>query len=104
MIRSLIATAFVVFLVIVLALTGLRFLALLANANRDGDLIHDLYRYSEFCVKPFFSVFGLKNRDVDGGGTFEPASLIAFFVYLVVGGLAGSALSGMFADRFRRTA
>ena len=101
MIRSLIVTAFAVFLVIVLALTGLRFLALLANANRESEFIHDLYRYSEFWVKPFFSMFGLKNQAVDGGGTFEPASLIAFCVYLIIGGLVESALSGMFYNRFR---
>jgi hypothetical protein len=103
MIRSLVLTAFTVLFVIVLALTGLRFLALLADANRDSELIHDLYRYSEFWVKPFFSMFGLKNQAVDGRGTFEPASLIAFCVYLVIGGLVESALSGMFYDRFRTT-
>ena len=78
MLRGLVLTAFTVFLAIVLTLTGVRFVALLVDANRDSELVHDLYRYSEFWVKPFFDIFGLKNEAVDGGGTFEPASLIAY--------------------------
>ena len=94
MLRGLVLTAFTVLLAIVLTLTGLRFLALLVDANRDSELVHDLYRYSEFWVKPFFNIFGLENEAVDGGGTFEPASLIAFFFYLVVGAFIEGILSG----------
>jgi hypothetical protein len=99
MFRGLILTAFAVFLAIVLTLTGLRFLALLVDANRDSELVHDLYRYSEFWVKPFFNIFGLKNEATDNGGTFEPASLIAFFFYFVVGAFIGGILSGGFFPR-----
>ena len=84
---------------IVLTLTGLRFLALLVDANRDSELIQKLYDYSEFWVEPFFNIFGLENQAVDGGGTFEPASLIAFVVYLLIGGFIASILTGTFYNR-----
>jgi hypothetical protein len=99
MIRSLLVTALTVLLAIVLTLTGLRFLALLVDANRDSDLVQELYRYSEFWVEPFFNIFGLENQAVDGGGTFEPASLIAFLVYLVIGAFVGGILTGSFNNR-----
>jgi hypothetical protein len=67
-------------------LTGGRFLALLADANRDSEIIDRLYRHSDFWVKPFFGMFDLENEVVNStGGVFEPASLIAFAVYLVAG-------------------
>ena len=67
-------------------LTGGRFLALLAGANRDSDLIQGLYDVSEFWVEPFFNLFGLSDKAVQNtGGVFEPASLIAFMVYLMIG-------------------
>ena len=94
MLRGLVLTAFSVLLAVVLTLVGLRFLALLVDANRASTLVHDLYRYSEFWVKPFVNVFGLKNQAVDGGGTFEPASLLAFVVYLVIGAFVESILTG----------
>ncbi|MEX0682381.1 MAG: hypothetical protein WD904_09720 [Dehalococcoidia bacterium] len=97
--RSLILTAWTVLVAIVLTLVGLRFLALLADANRDSELVSELYRYSEFWVKPFFEMLSLKNEAVDGGGTFEPASLLAFVVYLIIGGVVGSFLSGSFYAR-----
>jgi hypothetical protein len=90
-----------VLLAVVLTLVGLRFLALLVDANRDSHLVHDLYRYSEFWVKPFFNVFGWNNQAADGGGTFEPASMLAFVVYLVIGALAESMLTGGFYNRTR---
>lgn len=86
---------------ILLLLVGGRFLALLADANRDSELIDRLYRYSEFWVSPFFNMFGLSNEGVDGGGTFEPASLIAFVVYLVVGLFVMALINGAFIGRFR---
>lgn len=94
MFRSLLLTALTVLLAIVLTLTGLRFLALLVDANRDSELIQKLYDWSEFWVEPFFNIFGLENQAVDGGGTFEPASLIAFVTYLVIGAFVGMILSG----------
>ena len=103
MLRGLVLTGFSVLLAVVLTLVGLRFLALLADANRDSQLIHDLYRYSEFWVKPFFNVFGLKNEAVDGGGTFEPASLLAFVVYLVIGVFVEGILTGGVYSRRRTT-
>lgn len=94
MFRGLVLTAWSVFMAIVLTLVGLRFLALLAGANGDSELIHDLYRYSEFWVKPFFNIFGFDNEAVDGGGTFEPASALAFITYLIVGMFVGNILAG----------
>lgn len=86
MIRSLIITIFTLFWAAVLVLTGGRFLALLLDANRDSEIIDRLYRHSDFWVKPFFGMFDLANKAVeDTGGVFEPASLIAFVVYLVAG-------------------
>jgi hypothetical protein len=92
--RGLAVFLFSLFWGFVLLLVGGRFLALLANANRDSELIDGLYDWSEFWVEPFFTVFNLSNEAVEGGGTFEPASLIAFVVYLVVGMLIMSLLSG----------
>ncbi|MGB2695614.1 MAG: hypothetical protein WBD55_10580, partial [Dehalococcoidia bacterium] len=66
-------------------LVGGRFFALLANANRDSDITERLYRYSDFRVKPFFGMFDFSNHAVDGGGVFEPASLLALTVYVVSG-------------------
>jgi len=86
MLRSVIVTVFTLFWLAVLVLTGGRFLALLFDANRDSEIIDRLYRHSDFWVKPFFGMFDLANKAVeDTGGVFEPASLIAFVVYLVGG-------------------
>lgn len=99
MFRSLIITALTVLLAIVLTLTGLRFLALLVDANRDSELVQTLYDWSEFWVEPFFNIFGLENQAVDGGGTFEPASLIVFVAYLLIGAFVGSILTGGLYNR-----
>ena len=100
--RGLLLTIFAVFWAFILLLTGGRFLALLANANRDSDLIDGLYELSEFWVEPFFNVFGLTNKAVeDTGGVFEPTSLIAFVVYLVIGAIIWTFLSGVAFARFR---
>jgi hypothetical protein len=101
MLRGFVLTAFTVLAAVVLTLVGLRFVALLADANRDSELVHDLYRYSDFWVKPFFNVFGLENQAVDGGGTFEPASGIAFLTYLVIAMFVGGILSGGLYGRWR---
>jgi hypothetical protein len=93
---------FAIFWAIILVLTGGRFLALLAGANPDSDLIKGLYDLSEFWVQPFFNLFGLSNKAVDDtGGVFEPASLLAFLVYLVIGAFVYAILSGAAFARFR---
>lgn len=85
---------------IVMFLAGARFLALLANANRESELIDGLYRYSEFWVEPFFNMFGLSNEGV-GGGTLEPASALAFIVYLLIGVFALTFLNATLLARLR---
>ena len=103
MLRGVVTTIFGVFWAIILVLTGGRFLALLANANRDSDLVSWLYRHSDFWVKPFFGMFNLANKAVgDNGGVFEPASFIAFIVYLLAGLLVMAILNsqtGRFHNR-----
>ncbi len=103
MLRGVVTTIFGVFWAIVLVLVGGRFLALLANANRDSDLVSWLYRHSDFWVKPFFGMFNLANKAVgDSGGVFEPASFIAFIVYLLAGLLVMAILNsqtGRFHNR-----
>ena len=103
MLRSLVVTIISIIWVCVLALTGARFLALLAGANRDSEVVSWLYRHSDFWVKPFFGRFGLANKAVENtGGVFEPASLLAFIVYLVGGLLVLSLLGNTFSFRPRR--
>jgi hypothetical protein len=83
------------FLAFLLFMTGGRFLLLLFNANRDNDIVHWILSRSDYWVKPFFNIFHLTNKAVgDTGGVVEPASLIAFIVYLVVGSLALALLNG----------
>ena len=101
MFRNLVITIFAVFWTIVLTLVGGRFLALLAGANRDSELVQKLYDWSEFWVEPFFNMFDLTNEAVDGGGTFEPASLLAFAVYFLAGLLVMALLSGAMFTRLR---
>ena len=70
----------------ILFLVGGRFLALLADANRESEIVDRLYRHSDFWVKPFFDMFDWSNEVVDStGGVFEPASMLAFIVYFVAG-------------------
>jgi hypothetical protein len=45
MLRGVVTTIFGIFWAIVLGLTGGRFLALLANANRNSELVSWLYRH-----------------------------------------------------------
>jgi hypothetical protein len=100
--RGLLVTIFAVLWAFLLLLVGGRFFALLINANRDSDLVDGLYDLSEFFVEPFFNVFGLTNKAVeDTGGTFEPASLVAFVFYLIVGAIVWVIISGAALARFR---
>lgn len=103
MLRGLISTVLGLFWAAVLVLTGGRFLALLFNANRDSEIIDRLYRYSDFWVKPFFNMFDLANKAVNNtGGVFEPASLIAFIVYFLIGAIVLSVLSSFAFPTTRR--
>ena len=99
--RSLIITVLTVLWAIVLVLVGGCFLALLVGANQDSELVQKLYDWSEFWVEPFFNIFGWQNKAVEGGGTFEPASLVAFIVYFLVGSIVYALLSGGPFARFR---
>lgn len=86
MFRGLISTLFALGWAAVLVLVGGRFIALLADANRDSEIIDRLYRHSDFWVKPFFGMFDLANKSVsETGGVFEPASFIALIAYFVIG-------------------
>jgi hypothetical protein len=100
--RTIVLMLFAIFWAALLVLTGGRFLALLAGANPDADLTKALYDASEFWVEPFFNLFGLSNKAVENtGGTFEPAALIAFVVYLVIGAFVYVILSGAAFARLR---
>jgi hypothetical protein len=92
--RGLVLRILTVLWAIVLVLVGLRFLALLLGVNAESDLVQLLYDWSEFWVEPFFGIFGLENKGVEGGGVFEPASALAFLVYVVVGVIVYSLLAG----------
>jgi hypothetical protein len=97
MLRSLIMTIVAVVWAAILVLVGGRFLALLADANRNSEIVDRLYRHSDFWVKPFFGMFDLANKTVnETGGVFEPASLIAFIVYLLGGMLVLSVLGASY--------
>ena len=92
------------FLTFLLFMTGARFALLLLNANKENDIVHWILSRSDFWVRPFFDLFNLTNTGVgDTGGVFEPASLIAFIVYAVIGslilGLLNGALFGGFGGR-----
>ncbi|MPZ49241.1 MAG: hypothetical protein GEU75_08065 [Dehalococcoidia bacterium] len=74
------------FLAFLLFMTGARFLIFLFNVDRANEIVDWILRKSDFWVKPFFNLFGNRGLE-ETGGFFEPTSLIAFLVYLVVGGL-----------------
>lgn len=91
------------FLTFLLFMTGARFLLLLLNANKGNDIVHWILSRSDYWVKPFVDLFQLANQGVgDTGGFVEPASLIAFIVYAVVGGFILAALNGGLTGRFGR--
>jgi hypothetical protein len=83
------------FLTFLLFMTGARFILLLLNANKENEIVHWILSRSDFWVKPFVNLFHLTNQAVgDTGGVVEPASLIAFIIYAIVGSLILAALSG----------
>ena len=100
MLRSLVNTVFTLFLAVVLVLVGSRFSALLVGANADSDIVQRIYRHSDFWVKPFFGILGFENEAVSGAGVFEPASCIAFLVYLIGGLLVLAFISGRSLQRY----
>jgi len=103
MLRSLVITILGLFWAFILLLVGARFVALLADANRDSEIVQRIYRHSDFWVKPFFNMFDLGNKTVnDTGGVFEPASLIAFVVYFIIGMVVLSILTASFGYVTRR--
>lgn len=92
------STLIAVFVAFLLFMTGARFLLLLFNADKSNEIVHWILSRSDFWVKPFADVFHFANRAVgDAGGFIEPASLIAFIVYGVVGGLVLALLGGVFS-------
>jgi hypothetical protein len=95
----LVTAALSILLAIVLVLVGGRFVALLLGADRSTELVDRLIRHSDFWVRPFFDLFGMERANVEGGGTFEPASLLAFVVYLLFGMLILAVLNRAFYGR-----
>jgi hypothetical protein len=90
-----------------LFMTGARFLLLLFNVDKSNEFVHWILTKSDFWVKPFFNLFGFTNKALtETGGFIEPASLIAFIVYLVVGAVilavVRAALYGGSSGRFGR--
>ena len=84
--RDLVLTILSVIWAAILVLVGGRFFILLFDANRDSELVQKVLDWSDFWVNPFFDVLGLSNKAVENtGGVFEPASAVAFVVYLVLG-------------------
>jgi hypothetical protein len=89
------------FLTFLLFMTGARFLLLLLDVNKENEIVHWILSHSDFWVKPFANLFDLSNRAVgDTGGFVEPASLIAFIVYAVIGGLLLAALNGVLSGGY----
>jgi hypothetical protein len=89
------------FLTFLLFMTGARFILLLLDVNKGNEVVHWILSRSDFWVKPFANLFSLSNRAVgDTGGFVEPASLIAFIVYAVIGGLLLAALNGVLFGGF----
>ena len=89
------------FLTFLLFMTGARFLLLLLDVNKGNEIVHWILSRSDFWVKPFAKLLQLSNQAVgDTGGFFEPASLIAFIVYAVIGGLLLALLNGILFGGF----
>ena len=73
------------------------FLLLLLNADKANNIVHWILSHSDYWVKPFMNIFHLANKAIDEtGGVLEPASLIAFIVYAVIGALILAVLNGAF--------
>ncbi len=93
-VRDVLRTIASIVLAVILFLVAGRFLALLFNANKSSEIVDWIIRHSDFSVKPFFGIAGLENKAVvSTAGVLEPASAVAFLVYLVVGSIVLSLLS-----------
>jgi len=91
------------FLTFLLFMTGARFVLLLLDANKENEIVHWILSRSDYWVKPFYNLFDLTNQAVgDTGGVAEPASLIAFIVYVIVGSLILGALNRLLFGGFGR--
>lgn len=103
MLRGVVTTIVTLVWATILVLVGGRFAALLGGANRDSEIVDRLYRHSDFWVKPFFGMFDLSNETVNStGGVFEPASLLALVVYVLVGMLIMAILTAGVGIGWRR--
>ena len=89
------------FLTFLLFMTGARFILLLLDVNKGNEVVHWILSRSDFWVKPFINLFHMTNKAVgDTGGFVEPASLVAFIVYAVVGSLILAVLNGVLLSGF----
>jgi hypothetical protein len=87
----------------VLLLVGARFIMLLVNANRDSAIVEWVLNRSQFWVEPFFGIFNLTNEAIGTtGSVVEPASIVAFLVYAIVGGIVLRVLGQPFSLYTRR--
>ncbi len=62
-------------------LLALRMGLMMGDANARADFVDFIYNISGPLVHPFQDM--MRNRAVDGGGIFEPATAIAMGVYLI---------------------
>jgi len=72
---------------IMAALIAIRFALLLAGANENAGFAQLIYGLTGWMVAPFVGLFGanLTYPGAAGTGVFEPASLVAIVVYVLVG-------------------
>ena len=70
-------------LAVVETLLGFRLGFLLAGANPTNGFVDFIYDSTEGMVEPFGGI--VTNEAIDGGGTFESATLIAMIVWALVG-------------------
>lgn len=82
---------------IIIAIVALRFVFRLLGANADNGFVSWIYSISQPLVSPFFGIFGQDASVLSG--RFEYESLIALIVY----GVIGSILSGIFGRTWRHT-
>jgi uncharacterized protein YggT (Ycf19 family) len=77
----------------VTTLLGFRLAFLLADANRSTAFVDFIYDISAPLVEPFENIFA--NRSIDGGGIFEPATLVAGVTYLIAATLLMAFIYGL---------
>ncbi|MFL5732903.1 MAG: hypothetical protein ACJ78Q_06845 [Chloroflexia bacterium] len=82
------ATRFVWFVVgVMAALIAIRFVLLLTGANESAGFAQLIYGLTGWMVAPFAGLFGanITYPGAAGTGIFEPGSLVAIIVYVLVG-------------------